>query len=84
MKDALGKVVNHMVLLSINQLVETSVAVCDFSTLTLKNELLYVKFIMCLFFFLNIPLMATTNSDNVTRKGDVISNLYAMNGVFVL
>lgn len=84
MKDALGKVVNHMVLLSINQMVETSVATCDFSTLTLKNELLYVKFIMCLFFFLNIPLMATTNSETMTRKADVISNLYAMNGLFVL
>lgn len=64
-------------------MVEASVAICDFS-ITLKNNSLYAKFIRCLFFFLNMPLMATTNSDTMTLKADVISTVYTMHCLFVL
>lgn len=47
MKNALEEVVNHAgILLSINQVVDASAAICDLSIKAFKNKPLCIKFII--------------------------------------
>lgn len=43
------------------------------------HKIYYVHYLL----FKNTPLMATTNSETITWKPDMIGNLYAMQNLFV-